>query len=130
MTNQVPKFVWIFQLIAAGLFLYFGLFKFTGAETTVFIFDSLGMEPHGRYIIGVLEVLVGFLLLTPQLSGLGSFVGIGVMLGAVLAHATVLGLSVQGDGGELVITLLVVVSSCLVITWFRRREIPFIGSSF
>ena len=40
----------------AAILLQTLFFKFTGAEESVYIFSTLGMEPFGRYASGVAEL--------------------------------------------------------------------------
>lgn len=107
--------------ITAALILFQTLyFKFTGAEESVYIFETLGMEPFGRYASGIAELIAGILLLTPALSWVGAFLAIGIMAGAIVSHLTVLGIVVQDDGGLLfALAILVTLASALVI-YLRR----------
>ena len=43
---------WLLQLVAAGILLQTLFFKFTGAEESVYIFTTLGVEPWGRIRVG------------------------------------------------------------------------------
>ncbi|MGM0576073.1 MAG: hypothetical protein ACQEXJ_10130 [Myxococcota bacterium] len=52
-----------------------------------------------------------------------------VMIGGISAHATRLGLEVQGDGGRRVMMLVLALASPTRILLFRRRELPFVGST-
>lgn len=38
-------------------------FKFTGSAESVYIFKTIGMEPWGRFGVGVLEMIAAVLLL-------------------------------------------------------------------
>ena len=127
--KKLKIFIWALQIISGVILLMAGAFKFYAGDQ-LGVFTSLGMEPHGRYIIGVLELLCALLLFSEQLSALGAFLSVGIMLGASIAHATVIGISVNGDGGELFLQLIVVFICSLFITWFRRKQLPIIGSSF
>ena len=46
---------WIARLVAAIIMIQTLYFKFTGAEESVYIFTTIGMEPWGRIGVGVLE---------------------------------------------------------------------------
>ncbi len=124
------KIVWTLQIIVAAILLPVGIAKFIHSPGAVYVFTELGMEPAGRYIIGICEVLSGLLVLTEAFAAMGAFLGIGVMIGALIAHTTVLGFSVQGDGGKHIPPLLLVLISCCIITWIRRKQLPFIGKTF
>ena len=47
---------WVLQLTVAGILLQTLFFKFTGAEESVYIFTTLGIEPWGRIGSGVAEL--------------------------------------------------------------------------
>lgn len=76
-------------------------FKFTGAPESVFIFNSLGAEPWGRWLSGVTELLAGLLILVPASRAFGAVLSLGIIIGALLSHIFVLGIVVQDDGGLL-----------------------------
>ena len=118
---------WVFQILAAVILAMTAVGKITGAEMAVYIFSSLEMEPAGRIIIGMLESLAAIMLLTTNIPHLGAFLGFAVMIGASLAHISVLGLNVQGDGGRLVIMLTLVVISTIAIMYLHRTKLPFVG---
>ena len=118
---------WVLQLIVAGILLQTLFFKFTGAEESVYIFSTLGLEPWGRIGSGVAELVAAALLLTPATVPLGAVLSIGVISGAIGSHLTVLGIEVKGDGGllfGLAVTVLVLSVAILAI---RRSQIPLVG---
>lgn len=121
---------WLFQLVSAGILGQTLFFKFTAAEESVYIFTTLGAEPWGRIGSGVAELVACALLLIPATSVLGSLLAIGLMAGALGAHLTKLGISVQGDGGLLFGLALVVFASSLIVAFLRRHEIPLVGGLF
>ena len=92
---HLPRFA------AALILLQTLYFKFSGAPESVHIFSTLGVEPWGRLASGVAELVAAILLLTTRWNWLGAALAIGIMLGALGAHLTVLGIEVQGDGGLL-----------------------------
>ncbi len=126
MKHPVPTFA--AQGIAGLILLAAAVLKFAENPTSVEVFETLGMEPGGRVVIAVVELLAGMLLLSP-LAAIGSVLAICVMFGAVIAHLTRLGVVVDGDGGMafamLVLTLLC--SGYVLVS--RRRELPLIGST-
>ena len=89
------------RIAAAIILLQTLYFKFTGAPESVHIFSTLGVEPWGRLASGVAELMAAILLLTTRWNWLGAALAIGIMLGALGTHLTVLGIEVQGDGGLL-----------------------------
>ena len=89
------------RIAAAIILLQTLYFKFSGAPESVHIFATLGVEPWGRLASGVAELVAAILLLTTRWNWLGAALAIGIMLGALGTHLTVLGIEVQGDGGLL-----------------------------
>lgn len=121
-------FIWALRLIAAAILLQTLYFKFTGAEESVHIFRTLGMEPWGRYGSGVAELVAAILLLIPRYTIYGALMGMGVMSGAIFSHLlTPLGIDIMGDGGLLFGLAVVVFLCCAVLAWIFRREIPLLG---
>src|SRR4051812_15358171 len=92
---------WGLQLLVAGVLLPTLFFKFTGAEESVYIFSTLGVEPWGRIGSGIVELIAASMLLIPALAPYGAVLTMGVMAGAIVSHLTVLGIDVKGDGGLL-----------------------------
>ncbi len=87
------------------------------------------MEPFGRLLIGSIEPLCAVALATNVLAAPGALLAIGTMLGAVIAHLTVLGAEVQGDGGLHLALFALVVATSGPVLLARRRELPLIGST-
>ena len=115
-------FSWICQIAAAFILFQTLYFKFTGAPESVYIFETLGMEPFGRYASGVAELIASILLLIPALTWLGAFLAIGVMSGAIMSHLTILGIVVQDDGGTLfALAVIVALASSLVVYLHRAK---------
>lgn len=113
---------WIFQLAAAIILLQTLYFKFTGAPESIYIFETVGMEPWGRFGSGIAELIAAILLFIPRKSWLGAVVGLGVISGAVFFHLTILGIEIQGDGGTLFYLAITVFISCLVVLFIRRHQ--------
>lgn len=118
---------WILQLVAAMILAKASYGKFTGAEMSLFIFEQLDMGAGGRYLIALIEALAALMLLTPVMPHIGALLGFGTMMGAFIAHTTVLGIDTNGDGGLLVMMLGVVVLATGVVMYIRRRDMPMIG---
>lgn len=118
---------WVLRTIAALIMLQTLYFKFTGAEESVYIFSQLGMEPWGRIGTGIFELIASILILYPRTTFLGSVVAIGLMLGAIGAHLTKLGIVVKNDGGQLFIyALIVLISSIILVVIYRNDGVTFI----
>ena len=129
---------WVLQITAAFILGQTLFFKFTGAEETKALFEVLGAEPWGRYASGVMELIAVVLLLIPRTSVVGAMLALGVILGAIGAHLTKLGISIDpvalGNealeplAGPMLFVMAVVVLVCSVsVIVIRRNEIPFVG---
>ncbi|MFN3969261.1 DoxX family protein [Flavobacterium sp.] len=119
-----PIILWIVKLIAVVILLQTLYFKFTAAEESVYIFQTLGIEPFGRIGSGVAELIASILILIPRTTLLGALLGLGTMLGAIFSHIFVLGIEVQNDGGTLFILALITLLSCLLLVFAERNKIP------
>lgn len=124
MRNKKTKKVvsWILRLLAALIMLQTLFFKFTGAEESIYIFTEVGMEPWGRYMTGVVELIASIFLLTNRFE-LGALLGLGTISGAIFFHLTKLGIEVQGDGGYLFVLALVVFISCFALLLINLKSI-------
>jgi putative oxidoreductase len=127
LTTAESVLSWSLQLIVAGILLQTLFFKFTGAEESVYIFSTLGIEPWGRVGSGIAELVAAVLLLVPATAVIGAIFSAGVISGAIVSHLTVLGIEVQGDGGLLFALAVVVFVLSLAILAIRRSQIPVIG---
>lgn len=114
---------WIFRIIAALIMLQTLFYKFSGAEESVFIFSTIGIEPWGRIATGILELVAAVLLLTNRTVFHGALLGAGLMAGAIVTHLTMLGIEVKGDGGYLFGLALLVFVSCLVVLFSRKDKL-------
>ena len=83
--------LWIFSGLVALAFLGAGGPKLAGAAAMVELFDKVGLGQWFRYFTGVLEVAAGIGLLIPRYAFYAAIVLATVMVGAVIAHVTVLG---------------------------------------
>ena len=119
---------WVLQVAVAGILLQTLFFKFTAAPESVYIFTTLGAEPWGRIGSGVVELVASVLLLVPATSVLGAGLALAVITGAIVSHLTILGIEVQGDGGELFVLALVVLVASAGILLIRRGELPLVGT--
>jgi putative oxidoreductase len=118
---------WGLQLLVAGILLQTLFFKFTGAAESVYIFSTLGVEPWGRILSGIVELVAAILLLVPATTTVGAVLALAVMAGAIGSHLTVLGIEIMGDGGLLFELALAVFVASAVILVLRRSEIPLVG---
>ena len=118
-TTIVP---WVLRVVAALIMLQTLYFKFSGSEESVFIFSQLGIEPWGRILSGIFELIASILILYPKTTFFGSVIAIGLMAGAIGAHLTKLGIVVKNDGGQLFIYALLVLVSSLILAIIYRKD--------
>lgn len=118
------------QVLASAILLQTLFFKFTGAEESVYIFSTLGVEPAGRIGSGVVELIAAVLLLVPSTVAGGALLALGVMAGAIVSHLTLLGIEVKDDGGLLFGLAVAVFVSSAIVLFLRRAEIPVLGRYF
>src|SRR5688572_21403618 len=114
---------WALRIIAALILLQTLFFKFSGAEESIYIFSTLGMEPWGRIGSGVLELIASLLILYPRTTFIGAALGAGLMSGAIFFHLTKLGPVVKNDGGLLFIYALLVFISCVLLLIIYRKQV-------
>ena len=117
-------FIWIIKLTAAVILLQTLFFKFSGANESIYIFETLGIEPYGRIGSGVVELIASILILIPRTTLLGALLGMGTMLGAIFSHLFVLGIVVQNDGGTLFALAVITLTCCLFLVFTQRNKIP------
>lgn len=121
---------WTLQILAAVILAQTLFFKFTGAPESVYIFQTLGMEPWGRFAAGSAELAAVVLLLVPRTAVYGALLSVVVITGALGAHLTKLGIAIQApgqpsDGGLLFgLAIAVLVSGALVAIIRRRQILP------
>ncbi len=112
----------VFSGVAAIILLQTLFFKFTAAPESVAIFSMLGVEPWGRWLSGVMELVAAILILYPATRFVGALMTQGIMFGAVLSHIFILGIAVAGDGGLLFLLALVVLFSSFFVLWIHKSE--------
>ena len=117
-------FIFILKLIAAVILLQTLYFKFTASDESVYIFQTVGMEPWGRIGSGIVELIAAILLFIPRFTWLGAVLALGSMAGAIFFHLTKLDIEVMGDGGLLFGLACLVFVCCLLILWFDRKKVP------
>lgn len=115
--------LWALRLIPAIILLQTLYFKFTGAAESVYIFSTLGMEPWGRILTGILELIASILLLMQVTTVIGAAIAGGLMTGAILSHVFVLGIEVMNDGGLLFFYASLVLLCSITILLWKRNEL-------
>ncbi|MFK2821023.1 DoxX family protein [Flavobacteriaceae sp. LMIT009] len=118
------------RLIVAIILIQTLRFKFTAHPDSVYIFETVGLEPIGRIGIGILELIAGILLLIPRTVWAGATLTLGLIAGAIFLHLTKLGIEVQNDGGILFITAVVTFVLAAIILFIHKKEIPIIDQKF
>ena len=132
---------WVLQIGVALILGQTLFFKFTGVPETVAMFEILGTEPLGRYGVASLELFAVVLLLIPRTSAIGALVSLGAIAGAIAAHLTKLGISIDADslgnpaieplnGPSLFGMAVAVFLASAAILFIRRRSLPLIGKAF
>jgi len=111
------RFTWIARIVVAVILLQTLTFKFTAAPESVYIFETVGMEPWGRIGSGIAELIAGVLLLIPgrRFAAAGAGMSLGVISGAIFFHLTKLGIVVKDDGGQLFIMAVIVFVGALFV---------------
>ena len=104
--------VWILSLLVAFIFLRFGVAKLVSAPNMVEEFNRVGLGQWFRYFTGSLEVAGAIGLLVPNASRPGALLLMMVMVGAIIAHLTVLNSSPVLPGALL--------AFLAVIYWLRH----------
>ncbi len=119
MKNNI--FNYFIKLTAVVILLQTLYFKFSGAEESIYIFTSLGLEPYGRIGSGVIELIASILILIPKTTLIGALLALGTMIGAMMSHLLILGIEVKNDGGTLFI-LAIITFICSAILVFQNRD--------
>lgn len=114
---------WTLRFVPAIILVQTLWFKFTGAEESIYIFTTVGMEPWGRFGSGIAELIAAVLLVIPGKSVYGAVLGAGVISGAVFFHLTTLGIEVMGDGGQLFILAVATLVCCVAVIIQERKTL-------
>jgi uncharacterized membrane protein YphA (DoxX/SURF4 family) len=102
----------LLQIAVAAIFLFAGSKKLMADPQMVAVFAKVGIGQWFRLLTGALEVGGGLALLVPRTAAFAAFLLAIVMVGAAIAHLTVL-----GGSPALAVMLLV---ACAGIAWLRR----------
>lgn len=130
---------WILQLAVVFILGQTLFFKFTGAPETVALFEVVGAEPFGRFAAGTLELAAVVLLLIPKTAWLGATVSLVAITGAIGAHFTKLGISIDPEalakpaleplaGPSLFGMAVFVFAASAAVLVLRRKQIPIVGA--
>ena len=83
--------LWTISGLTALAFIGVGSGKLAGTSEMVELFDKVGLGQWFRYVTGLLEVVGGIGLLIPRYAFHAAVLLAVVMVGAVIAHVTLLG---------------------------------------
>src|SRR6266852_5791962 len=112
--------LWMLQVLVALAFVAAGSGKLSGSPDMIALFDAVGIGQWFRYVTGSLEVLGALLLIVPGKTAFGAVLLACVMVGAVVAHLTVLHTAPTAP--------LVLFALTALIAWGRRSQLTdFIG---
>lgn len=106
--------LWVVQGLLAAAFAMSAVAKLAGNPQAVAIFEAMGTEAWMPYGIAALELAGAGGLLSPRLSGLAGLGSVGLMVGALGAHA------IWGGPPAPPGVLLILAA---VVTWGRRERI-------
>lgn len=112
MKRSTNLILWVLQAACATAFLFAGSKKLMADPMMVGAFAKVGLGQWFRILTGVLEVSGGIGLLIPRFAA-----GAAAMLGCVMVGATIAHLTVLGGSPGMAVALLI---ACLAIAWFRR----------
>ncbi|EHP90307.1 DoxX family protein [Methylorubrum extorquens] len=114
-SRGVTILAWSLQILLALVFLAAGGAKLAGIPMMVQVFDLIGVGQWFRLVTGLVEVGGAVALLIP---GAAAFAGLWLgctMVGAVLAHLTIL----PTPAAPAVLLLVL----CAFLAWLRREQI-------
>ncbi|NNK82116.1 MAG: DoxX family protein [Flavobacteriaceae bacterium] len=118
------KVALLLRIIVAIILIQTLRYKFSAHPDSVYIFETVGLEPVGRIFIGIVELIAGILLLIPRTIWIGATLTLGVIGGAIFLHLTKLGIVVNNDGGILFSTALITFLLSTIILYNYRKQIP------
>ena len=124
------KIIFVLRFLVAIILIQTLYFKFTAHPDSVYIFSEVGLEPNGRILIGVLELLAAILILVPKTVWMGAILSLGLISGAIMMHLTKLGIEVKGDGGLLFGMAVAVFVLSFIILWVEKTKVPVIKNFF
>lgn len=122
---------YVLSIFIAFVFIQSLFFKFSGADESVFIFQTIEdwsgisfFEPGMRWVVGLSELAASIILFIPGIQVLGALMAFGIISGAIFFHLfTPLGIEVFNDGGELFFLACGVWVSSVILLLIRRQQI-------
>ncbi len=119
----------VLRAIVAVILIQTLRFKFSAHPDSVYIFENVSLEPIGRIVTGILELIAGILLFISKTIWVGTTLTLGLIGSAILMHLTQLGIEVRNDGGVLFITAVVTFVLAGIILYLYRKDIPYLEKS-
>ena len=126
--QKAGPWLWIVQSVASLLLLLASYAKLSAQPEAVAVFESLAMESTGRILIGLLEGGAALLLMSPY-GVLGAALSAAIMLGALIAHCTHLGLLFGQQGAGMLACWLVITVCSLTVLHYKRHHLPLLGGT-
>lgn len=95
------KVIWVLSIFVAFIFVQSMFFKFSGAEETIIIFNTIGQwissvglpeslatgfAAFGAYAVGLTELAAAALIVIPVTRHIGATISLGVISGAIFFH--------------------------------------------
>lgn len=113
--RPVTVALWVAQVLLALQFAIGGMAKLAGSQAMVGMFAEIGSGQWLRFLVGTLELVGAIGLLVPRWRGPAALGLVGLMAGAVITNAFVL--------GESPLLPLAFGIAGVVVAWGRRDEI-------
>lgn len=114
-SRGVTILAWSLQIVLALVFLVAGGAKLAGIPMMVQVFDLVGFGQWFRIVTGLVEVAGAVALLIPGYAGFAALWLCCTMVGAVLAHQTVLPTPAT--------PAVLLLAFCALLIWLRREQI-------
>jgi len=105
------------KVLLTAAFVAAGLAKLSGVQMMVDEFGMLGLGHWFRYATGIIEIGAAVLLWVPGLAAYGAGLLVCTMVGALIAHATVLGMGTSAG-------VFVLGPLSAFVLWANRGQIP------
>jgi putative oxidoreductase len=107
--------LWALQIGLAGMFLLAGGSKLLGDPAMVGLFDAIGIGQWFRYLTGLIEVGSALALLVPSFAVFGALALVATMVGAVVVHLFILGVSPALPA--------ILLLGSVGVVWVRRHQL-------
>lgn len=107
---------WILVVVAAVILIYNAYIKLSSNPGAVQLFSGLGLEPFGRFTIGLLELAASVLLIFPGTVKYGAILGSILMSGVIVIHITKLGIALNGNYSFFFMGLIAFLC-CISLSW-------------